>query len=92
MKRSILAFSGLVLLAGCGTTVETIKTERVEIPVPVPCQAEDIREPIYPVPAAGANVYDKTLVLIMENELRKNDQQMLRVALDRCRKGIGPMQ
>lgn len=72
-------------LAGCvGTPV--VRTERVDVPVSVPCHTPDVRPPVWATadlrPDAG--FYDRMTALLAELEQRKGHEMRLEAALSSC--------
>jgi len=78
----------LLILAGCSSDPVIYRPVRVEVPIPVVCQAESIDPPRWPVQSlpAAASGFEILRALLVENELRKSYEIRLKAALDSCRK------
>lgn len=83
-----LGFAAIViagLLSGCADVV--YRTERVEIPVPVPCLEAVPPEPAWPLSDPSLSHQgrrEKAEALVRELGLREEYQRELRAVLERC--------
>lgn len=87
--RNIAALSLVALLSACATTEPVIRvvTQRVEVPVPVPCKTPEPVVPVFNVPALTENdtVYDKAKAFVADNQLHKGYEIELLAALRSCK-------
>ncbi len=87
MKFSILIIP--VLLVGCATTdpVIQVKTQIVEVPIPVACKAEEPKKPEYNFDklTSSNNIFDKGQALLADRELSKGYETELVAALRSCK-------
>lgn len=75
-----LALVPALFLAACAHNEPVI----VKVPVPVPCITERIEEPIYPVAADDAGIFERVKVLLAERELRMGYEARLKAAVAAC--------
>lgn len=78
MTRLIVATFASVTLAACSTTPQLPK--EVRIPIPVPCEIEQVPSTTLPVASPDANVAEKALVAAARIELLKAENIRLRAA------------
>ncbi|WP_144630282.1 hypothetical protein [Bordetella genomosp. 13] len=72
-------------LAGCGAT-PIVRTERVEVPVSVPCRVERVYAPAWATSALAddASFYQKMAAVLAELEQRKAYESRIEAALAAC--------
>ncbi|AZC52254.1 Phage protein [Pseudomonas chlororaphis subsp. piscium] len=77
----------VVLLAGCAGREPEVRTVRVEVPVQVPCRAQEVAAPPWAV--AGLKKSDglelKVRALLAERRQRIGYERELVAAVDACR-------
>ncbi len=82
-KLAVVLVASLVIwLGGCAGR-ERIVTQRVMVPVPVPCRVELPAEPA--TPSWGDDIVAKAKALLAELELRRGYEVELRAAASACR-------
>ncbi|MGY2285147.1 hypothetical protein [Pseudomonas gingeri] len=83
----VLLMGVVVLLAGCAAREPEVRTVRVEVAVPVPCNAPAVAVP--PWAAAGLKKSDslevKVRALLAERRQRMGYERQLVAAVDSCR-------
>jgi len=93
--RNKLALSALLLLSACAHDQPAINTviQKVEVPVPVPCTAEEPVKPDFNFDKLdpGANIFDKSKALLADRKLFMAYQDELLVALKSCKAPITPV-
>lgn len=77
MKR-FSALLAALLLSACGATVTVPK--EVYIPVPVPCEIEQVEQTELPTAPAGSNVAKKAATAMAQILLLKAENERLRAA------------
>ncbi|MGD9662065.1 MAG: hypothetical protein AB7U63_12400 [Porticoccaceae bacterium] len=83
-----LLWPWLIILAGCASTDPiVVRTERVEVPVQVPCRAPDIERPKWAIDAlpAGAGVFARVKAMGVELEQRRAYEAHLEAAISACK-------
>ena len=80
-RPAVIRFLPILMLAGCGATVQTIK-----VPVPVPCQAVEPVRPVMPTEALKPGVKLDTFAksAMAEIERREGYEGKLVAALRSC--------
>lgn len=80
MKTIMLALA--LLMTGCATTQGPTE---VKIPVPMPCKAEEPKEPTYRFSPPYDKVFDATRDLLGDREIALAYEHELRTALKSCK-------
>lgn len=78
----------LLALAGCASKPQiVVRTERVEVPVQVPCRAPEIERPQWAVDALpdGAGVFARVKAMAVEIEQRRAYEARLEAAIGACK-------
>lgn len=75
-------------LAGCASA-PVVRTERVEVPVSVPCKAQPVKEPDWAVDAllrkgVRPTLYQRSQAMAVEIEQRREHETKLRAAVSAC--------
>ncbi|SAI70453.1 Uncharacterised protein [Bordetella ansorpii] len=84
--KALAAMSFLSLsLAGCGAT-PMMRSERVEVPVAVPCRVQRMAAPAWATSELpeDASFYQKVTALLAELEQRKAYERRIEAALAAC--------
>ena len=86
MKKLIIVAMALAL-ASCGKQIEVIpappgKIVTVEVPIPVPCEIEQIAQPDYPAQRArnGNNIFDLAKIIAADRKVKQGEIAELRAA------------
>lgn len=77
----------LAVLAGCASNPAiVVKTERVEVPVPVPCRVKTPEKPVWAVAVlpAGATLFKRVQAMAVEIEQRIGYETRLEAAVKSC--------
>lgn len=76
-----------VSLAGCAGAPVVVKTERVEVPVPVPCRTPEISRPAWALDTLpkGASLFKRVQAAFVEIEQRRAYEARLEAAVKACR-------
>jgi hypothetical protein len=84
-RRRALIGLALVGISGCATVPSTV---RVEVPVPIYCEAPSVAAPVLPIDGLDpmATAFQTTRALWASLELLEAYTAQLRVAVDACRK------
>lgn len=77
----------VAVLAGCAGAPVAVRTERVEVPVPVPCRTPDIARPVWALDALskGATLFQRVRAMAVEIEQRRAYEARLEAAVKSCR-------
>ncbi len=83
-----IALVAAVVLAGCATTSEPIKTVEVKVPYRVPCVVPTPAQPAWVVPAVpkGADVFEQMRALLADREMAFAYQKEMESALWACKR------
>lgn len=87
MDVRIVAVAGFcAVLAGCGTQPVAVRTERVEVPIPVPCRIAPIERPTWALDAlpADADLFQRVQAMAVEIEQRRAYIERLESAVRAC--------
>ena len=84
LARKSFVLAAVLPLAGCGSTV--VRTERVEVPVPVPCVVPVIERPAWAMDAlpVDAGLYETVRAALVEIEQRRAYEARLEAAVAGC--------
>lgn len=89
MRASNLLILPMFLLAGCGATVPVVKieTQRVEIPVPVPCKEEYPSKPDFNFDklTEDQDIHEKAKALLADRQLHLGYETELVAKLKACK-------
>lgn len=89
MLGKILFISSVLLIAGCGTTkpVITTVTQRVEVPVPVPCKVEMPARPDFNFEklSEDLDIFEKVKAILADLRLHRSYEEELVIALKSCK-------
>lgn len=83
-----LLFPLVIVLSGCASTPQiVVRTERVEVPVQVPCRTPAVERPKWAVDAlpAGAGLFDRVRAMAVELEQRRAYEARLEAATSACK-------
>jgi hypothetical protein len=88
--RSKIALASLILLTACSHTEPIINTviQKVEVPVPVPCKAEEPVKPEFNFDklSPDSDIFEKTKSLLADRKLHESYEAELLTALKSCLK------
>lgn len=76
----------VLALAGCASAPPVVRTERVEVPVPVPCVVARIERPAWALDELpdGAGLYLQVRAALVEIEQRRAYEAALEAAMAAC--------
>lgn len=80
------ALVAALTLAGCATAPPIVTTQRVEVPVPVPCQVQPIKPPMWALDTlpANASMYERVRAMAAEITQRQAYELRLEAAAKSC--------
>lgn len=87
MMRAAAILAAMVGLAGCASDPQiVVRTERVEILVPTPCRAPDVKRPEWALDSlpAGATLFQRVQSMAVELEQRAGYEKRLEAAVKAC--------
>lgn len=87
MMRHVACVALLAVMAGCAGAPVAVRTERVEVPVPVPCRTPEISRPVWALDALqkGAGLFQRVQAAFVEIEQRRAYEARLEAAVKSCR-------
>lgn len=84
--RAVLMAAVAAALAGCVGPQEIVRTERVEVPVSMPCRTQQVVRPIWALDAlpASATDYEWARAAVVELGQREMYERRLEAAVAAC--------
>ena len=89
MQNKLVILATVLALGGCGATAPVIQTviQKVEVPIAVPCKAEEPSKPDFNFDKLKEedNIFDKSKAVLADRKLHQSYETELGAALKSCK-------